>query len=360
MPVFYSSVSIVSLPGLEQFFHHLKQCDSKWDSIRRSPYSAPGRWVQVLDLSLIPVCSKTADMLHQDSLLTQLFPLVPFMSHLMLNSDYPLSRRAVVSLTNRAEIRNLRSIEGFRYIPWSSSMEEDVTVHLLQQAHGLESLEIIGPGVDPLGSEVTWGDDKLELRPSFQPLYLPNLHCITLESMHSSTLMFALLNSPLPSLSKLTLTPYEGYPNSLVSQFIQRHGAQLRTLVLFTPKAWPTLLHRSPTTLLLDCPSLRHLSLETPLPTLTLSSPDHEPLKQHPLEILSISRPTTVFYKTLDHLLPSLPKLKAVRARDVRWLRKGMTMHAQAAGVQGELREWSRRLRGKGVRVLDADWKDCE
>jgi hypothetical protein len=241
-------------------------------------------------------------------------------------------------------------------------MEEDASLHLLRHATGLEYLEIIGPGVDPLWSEVTWGDDKLQLPPSWEPLHLPNLKIVHLESMHSSTLMFALLHSPLPSLVKLKLTPYEAYPHSLVTQFIQMHGVNLRTLVLYTPKAWPTRLYPSPTTLLLDCPNLRHLSLEAPLPILSLRSfsPSVPSLKTHPLEILTIPRPTATFYKTLEYLLPSMPKLKAVRARDVRWLRKGMTPYAQAAGVQGELREWSRRLRTKGDRVLDGEWRDCE
>jgi len=44
----------------------------------------------------------------------------------------------------------------------------------------------------------------------------------------------------------------------------------------------------------------------------------------------------------------------------VRWLRKGMGLRAQEAGVQGEMREWRRRLLRRGIRVLDAEWKECE
>ena len=112
------------------------------------------------------------------------------------------------------------------------------------------------------------------------------------------------------------------------------------------------MLFPSPTTLLHTCPRLRHLSLESPLPTLTICSI----YPKHPLQILSIPRPDAEFLSVLESLLPKLPGLKAVRARDVRWLRPGMGAHAQEAGIQGEMRDWKRRLGRRGIQVLDAQW----
>ena len=77
---------------------------------------------------------------------------------------------------------------------------------------------------------------------------------------------------------------------------------------------------------------------------------------KHPLQILSIPRPDARFLSVLESLLPKLPGLKVVRARDIRWLRAGMSSHAREAGVQGEMREWRRRLARRGISVLDATW----
>ena len=172
--------------------------------------------------------------------------------------------------------------------------------------------------------------------------------------MHCSPVMFALLHAALPSLSHLTVTPYDdiSIPASLIPQFIETHGTKLASLHLYAPKSWPTMLFPSPTTLLHTCPKLYHLSLERPLPTLTVCSI----YPRHPLHILSIPRPDADFLSVLESLLPKLPNLKVVRARDVRWLRAGMNSHAQEAGVQGEMRRWRQRLARRGIQVLDASW----
>ena len=171
--------------------------------------------------------------------------------------------------------------------------------------------------------------------------------------MHSSPLMQALLNSPLPALEKLEITPYDDipYPASLSTEFIATHGNTLRSLLLFTPESWPTRLRPSPDRLLSYCPSLHHLSCEAPLPNLTLSHSHHR------LRILSIPRPTTEFWRVLDHVLTMLPNLVVLRMRDVRWMRKGVSSIAQETGVQGQMKQWKRRLDCRGIQLLDADWK---
>jgi len=234
-------------------------------------------------------------------------------------------------------------------------------VQLLRCCRNLQVLEIIGQGLDPMELEFSSAGADLELPAFFTPLNLQHLHTMTLLSVHSSPLLLSLLNSPLPSLRKLMITPYDdiSYPTSLVSQFIDIHGQFLRSLLLYTPKSWPTRLRPSPRTLLHTSPNLRHLSLENPVPALT-PPPYYSLSTSHPLQILSIPRPNAEIWKTLETLLPSLPSLRAVRARDVRWLRPGMTSRALEAGVQGEMREWRRRLARRGIKVLDADWKESE
>ncbi|KAG8219612.1 hypothetical protein J3R82DRAFT_566 [Butyriboletus roseoflavus] len=297
-----------------------------------------------------------------DSLLTTLFPLIPFLENLTLSPVVPLSRRALASLTNRDGSSNLRTLGGVCYIATFSSaicVDEDPLVQLLRMCHQLEHLEVIGSDMEPADAEPS-SQEAVEIPSTTVKLDLPRLHTLTLLSMPSSSLVHALLNAALPRLRTLCLTPYEDvpYPRALTTRFLDVHGNSLSTLSFFTHKSWPTRLHPSPRTLFRTCPNIRHLSLETPLPALV--PPDAADLGQAviPLQILSIPRPNHDFWRTLETLLPSLPSLDVVRMRDIRWLRKGLNRHAQEAGVQGEMRVWRQRLARRGVRLLDSDWKD--
>ncbi|KAJ7292745.1 hypothetical protein C8J57DRAFT_1110797 [Mycena rebaudengoi] len=352
LPLVYTRVECSQIKPLEKFVSRLHTADQRWDSIRRIPWSTPGRWVQSLDLSQVEFIGQ-AHALVLDSLLVQLFPLVPFLARFSINPAFVLSRRVMEALGQRPGAVHLRVLEGISCVP-SSSVEEPI-VQLLRCCSNLEQLEIIGHGLDPAELDL---NTNMSLPESIGPLHLPNLHTLTILSVYSSSLLHSLLLSALPSLTKLTVTPYDDipYPASVSTQLISMHGGTLRSLLLFTPKAWPTRLHPSPQTVLCTSPTLRHLSLEKPLPAaLTLPAEN-----SHPLQILSIPRPNADFWVVLERLLPHLPSLRAVRTRDVRWLRKGMGQRAQEAGVQGEMGEWRRRLLRRGIRILDADWKECE
>jgi hypothetical protein len=348
----YSKIQLTAVPSLEKFYHRLHTAEQKWDSIRRIPYSTPGRWVQVLDLSELAWTGQF-QALCLDSILTSLLPLIPFLAELYINPSFVLSRRALHSLADREGAANLRVLGGLTYLAHlSSAPDEDPFIQLLRCCPNLEQLDIVGQGLEPVDHE--WLP-PVELFPMahFRPLKLPRLRVLSLLSMNSSHLMHALLYTPLPSLRKLTLTPYNDlpYPNSLASALITMHGASLGSLVLFTPKAWPTRLRPTPDDLFIVAPKLRHLSLENPLPNLILSEP-------HNLRILSIPRPKSDYWRILERLFSNLPNLSVIRARDVRWLRKGISSMAQDTGVQGEMREWRRRLARRRIRLLDADWKE--
>jgi len=298
-----------------------------------------------------------------DSLLTTLFPLMPFMENLTLPPALPLSRRALASLANRDGCSNLKVLRGVCYVSAFSSaisLEEDPVVQLLQTCDRLECLEAIGNDMLPVDMD---HDDQEEvvIPTTNVKLNLPRLHTLTLTSMPSSSLLHALLNAALPHLRVLCLTPYDDipYPRALTTRFLTVHGSALSTLSLFTPKSWPTRLHPSPCTPFQTCPNLRRLSLEIPLPVLVPPVTDPGSAIM-PLQVLSIPRPVHDFWRTLEMLLPSVPLLQIVRIRDVRWLRKGLSRHAQEAGVQGEMRVWRQRLAKRGIRLLDGDWKDMD
>ncbi|KAJ7606823.1 hypothetical protein FB45DRAFT_785028 [Roridomyces roridus] len=351
LPLVYARVQLSKISSLHKFTARLLSAEDGWDSIRRVPWSAPGRWVQTLDLSAI-AC---VDALILDSLLVTVFPLIPFLGKLSMNSSnrFTLSGRAMDALGQRQGAANLRVLEGISYVPSGLAAEEPLT-KLLRCLPNLEELEVIGRGLDPTEMDFS----AISLPDSFLPLQLPCLRTLTIISVYSSSLFLSLLLSPLPALQKLTITPSHDVPPSLSSQFIATHGTSLRSLLLFTPKSWPTRLLPSPHSILCTSPTLRHLSLEKPLPA-QLDLPAGN-ANTHPLQILSIPRPDAEFWSVLDRLLPRLPLLCMVRARDVRWLRKGMGLRAQEAGVQGEMREWKRRLARRRIRMVDAEWNECE
>jgi len=353
LPLIYSNICVTQLSSLQKLFDKLHAADQKWDSIRRIPYSTPGRWVQCLDLSQLAFECQ-AQALQLDSILTNLFPLLPFLVELNINPSFIISRRALTSLGERDGAENLRKLRGLSYLaPPSPLPQDDPFVTLLHSCPNLEELDIVGLNLEPVEYEFPSHPISLPPMDNFRPLRLPKLRVLCLLSMHSSPLMLALLCSPLPSLQKLTVTPYDDlpFPNALASTFIETHGGNLRSLLLLTPKKWPTRLRPSPNNIMTLASSLSHLSLELPLPHLTLSEP-------HPLQILSIPRPKSDFWPILERMLGSLPHLQVVRARDVRWLRKGISTMALDTGVQGEMREWRRRLARRRIRLLDADWND--
>ena len=366
--MFYSRVWIRSLWQLDRFTATLHAADKRWDSLRRIPYSVPGRWVKDLDLSGLD-CRCVG--LAVDELLTKLCPLLPFMTTFVLNTTMTLSGRAFAALTFRDGCQHLRSLKGIKapiihpinQADYSAQVvDNDPLIQLIRNSAHLEEIEIHGPGFDSL--EMDFALQSADVIPpadmpilQSNPLKLNNLKSLSVLSTHASPLMFILLSSELPSLQRLAVTPYDDlpYPISLVSRFIQIHGSTLRSLHFYTPKdTWPTISHPSPPDVLLTCPNLTHLSLEFPLPELKIPS-SSRPGDAHPLQILSIPRPNPRCYQNVSTVISSLKNLRVVRTRDVRWLRRGIISQAMETGTQGEMREWRRRLALWGVNLLDAD-----
>ncbi|EMD41867.1 hypothetical protein CERSUDRAFT_147248 [Gelatoporia subvermispora B] len=351
-PLFYAHVCIATMSALEKLAHCLQSAEQKWDSLRRIPYSTPGRWIRTFDLSSLSVNTEP-ESYYADALLTILFPLLPFMSRCDMTPSLSLSGRAIGSLTYRDGAANLHSLRGIKK-SFSSTSDEQPLIELLHNCVNLEELEIVGTGLDMVESWLEHAQEHNLDGPRLLPLI--RLRKLVLLSIPCSNLMYLLLRSPLPALRHLTVTPYDDsvIPASLIPQFIEVHGQSLTSLHLFTLNTWPTIMFPSPTTILTVCPNLYHLSLEKPLPVLV---PTREP---HPLKILSVPRPDAQFFPVLNALLPKLPGLKLIHARDVRWLRGGVSPYARTAGVQGDMMVWKRRLSRRGIDVVDAEWKSWQ
>ena len=349
---------------LAQFTDNLQASDRAWDSLRRIPYSTPGRWVHTLDLSRVS-CTTPAERLAVDTMLTHLFPLTPFLVRLVLNSTVRMSRRAMASLTSREGVGLLRVLKGVKWesateTVWSAS-KEDPLLALVRASVGLEELEVFGPGLqdnDEAEDGVTASQLNTPPPTPLPPLSLPRLHTLMILSLPRSPLLSSLVRSPLPSLRHLMVTPYDGVPSALTSALVSTHGATLYTLAFHTPKTWPPVRGSTPATLLHTSPNLRALSLTLPLPTLI--APPPTPATGHPLRILSLLRPDPAYLYKLEAwlYLGLLQCLEEVHMREVRWLRAGLSSRAAEAGVQGEMREWKRRLGRWRVRVMDLTGKE--
>ncbi|KAI0259920.1 hypothetical protein BC834DRAFT_973836 [Gloeopeniophorella convolvens] len=329
LPLLYTRVHLFSVSALRQFTARLYDADQRWDSIRRIPYSTPGRWVQELDLSEVAL-AHSSEALAVDSHLTRLFPLLPFLAALHLP---PASRSATAHSPPRRRA--------------------SAVLPRLEQLEVVCS-DTINPDFEPL---LAADDPPPGAAPP--PLHLPHLAFLCLLTVPACPVFLALLRTPLPALRHLMVAPYDDrLDGSPLAALLAAHGTHLRSLHLNSPRHWPTATPDAPPPPLLEsCPALHHLALDYPLPT--LAAPPAES-GAHPLRVLTIPRPSTRFLRGAEALLPRLPALAVVRARNVRWLRAGVAGKALEAGVQGEMREWRRRLARRGVRLVDGEWRDPE
>lgn len=353
LPLLYSKCTIRSILSLSKFTALLYSSDQKWDSIRRIPYSTPGRWVLSLSMTDLEVTT-LSETRTVDDLLSTLFPLLPFLSRLELSLSMQLSRRAMSTLGLRDGAQNLRCLRGVKYDPSTILSGEDPLSELIACCSGLEELEVVGIGVEDF--DTTSDQSGVDIQAVYSPLYLPHLHTLTILATPSSPLLHRLIYSSLPSLRTVVITPYGDIPAplSVVPKFLAAHGQIIRTLVLHTPKSWPIIRYPPPRDLLCLMPKLSALSLEST--AFAFDDPRGSVTNvPHSLRSIWISRPTIGVREELLRMLPSVPRLKEVRVRDVRWAKPGLSARAREAGFQGEMLAWKRLLGQRGIRLLDAD-----
>ena len=212
---------------LQKFVAHLSSSDQRWDSIRRIPYSTPGRWVQALDLSEMVVLDHSTDLLSVDSNLTRLFSLLPSLTNLYLVPGMLLSNSVLTALQCKDGIGELRSLKGVKLsVPVGNAPAQtlgpspDAVVRLLRNSPRLEQLEIACADANNLELEPIVDLDlssfRDEVAVTLPPLlYLPNLESLCLSTVPIGSLFLTLLRTPLPSLRHLVVRPTE--TNTLLS-----------------------------------------------------------------------------------------------------------------------------------------------
>lgn len=299
-------------------------------------------------------CCTPVDRLVIDNLLVDLFPLLPFLSQLVVNSTIKFSRRSFSALASKEGIECLRVLKGLEWAPTLPSylLPEMPFLSLLQVAKSLERLEMIGPGLQDDDVELPNSSARQLITPPPTPpppLALPSLRSLKLISLPNGPIIDAFLRASLPQLCSLTVTPYDDVPSALTSHIIAAHGSKLKHLTFCTPKSWPSFRFSAPSDILSMAPSLETLSLTIPLPFLSLP---HIP---RPVRLIRLPRPNSLYLNQLEAWLHIglLPNLRIIHMQEVRWIRSGLSSRAAEAGVQGELREWKLRLSRLGVHILD-------
>lgn len=379
LPLLYASVHIFTTNAFEKFASCLCSSDQRWDSIRRIPYSTPGRWVRELDLSEMEPSS--VESLSVDTQLTRLFPLLPSLTSLNLIPEMVLSNRALAALQCKDGIGQLRSLMGLKVsapgelasvqAPFVTTF--DPIAKLLSHCPRLEQLEIlctdtVNPELESVMDLDLLGllrDEGGEASTLARPptLHLPHLDFLCVSALPICPLLLTLLRTPLPALRHILVIPYSDvHIAPQLGALLAVHGRNLISLSISKAQHLPisqTTGDTRPLALLGSCPGLQYLALDHPLPVLAppASQSDDRP-QPHPLRVLTIPRPNRRFLRELEGILPYLPALSVIRARTVRWLRAGVSGKALEAGVQGEMHEWRYRLARKGVRVVDGEWHD--
>ncbi|KAF9511024.1 hypothetical protein BS47DRAFT_1471381 [Hydnum rufescens UP504] len=288
-PILYGCIRLVTLRGLESLHSVVFTADQQWDSLRRIPFSTPGRWIQTLDISSFSSSLDTRSAkLRADTLLSSLFRLTPFLSTLLLDPKMVLSGRAMRALAEGCggRIRVLRGLSAgldFGSMPPSQFLvARDPLTALVRICRFLEVLEVFGPGQTQDEESFLQTQTTHEL--THEAIVLNRLHTLTLHGIPQSPLFFALLNSALPSLTRLTMTIY---PSRLMPShsalFLAAHGESIESLILPTPPDWPPPDYasynpsqtsaNSPESLLHILPHLVRLNLPFPLPPLLLIPP---------------------------------------------------------------------------------------
>ncbi|CAE6467968.1 unnamed protein product [Rhizoctonia solani] len=406
-PMLYSSARIYTLHGLGLFANTLANADAKWDSIRRIPYSAPGRWVQSLSLAQLAPCSSLA----VDSNLVRALPIMPFLTAIELDGRYVMSWRVAALIPRSLKVlRGIRVKEEIRFEGLKNS-EDDALTALVCSLPSLEELSVEGPGMDIEGDEV-FEDEGPESQSAQVPVDLPKLKKLTLLDCPHTAIYRMLTKASLPALRDLTLTttptlqitppvPEPGVDHEPIvdhiaftqptptSNFLSRHGSTVHRLSLVPSQQWPPSPAPAPEDLLLLCPEVRELTLCMPLPSrllppestkprgaapmsplfarLALSpepnarpstppAPSTSPTPSYPLAALTVPVPTQAFLACLTS--SSLRNLREVRFSSAKWLRKGMGRTAQGTGVNGEMMRWRRELKRGGIKVLDSEGKE--
>ena len=402
----YLSPTLQNVDSLRQFTESVQLGESRWDSLKNTPYSTPGRYVTVLDLRRVlaghPNMDRSQARLIFYACLTMLFASLPNLKELYLPEGCgTLPRSVLEALQESPCIAKVRVLHGLEVTHRINAQGIDPLVQLLAGMKELQSLKICGLGAQDEGL-----DARMLSRP--QPtLALPKLRKLHISAVRNGLLLAALKDSELPALVKLQTNTYHLLANDLTHPFMVAHGKKLSSLIIHAAIDWPPVRIPAHPDILAICPNLRevfYLDSTCPPPPDTFGMSDwSSSLGPHPLRELTIARWSTnanlreitpeglvdrlfqsIFRAVVTDVVspihefprrnsasataptmsalslsPSasadfsgrltntiLPDLEVIRFHDFTWLRPDLGPAALGAGVNGLLRRFSSRMAG--------------
>lgn len=397
-------------------FRQLTECiklgESRWDSLKSTPYSVPGRYINILDLRNVfkrhEEIERAQARLVFYSCLCVIFSALPNLKELYLPEGFgTLPRSVLEALQDSPCVRSLRVVHGLEVTHRINAQGLDPLVQLLAKMRELKDLKIYGLGAQDEGI------DPAMINPLVSTdLRLDKLETLRISSLKNGLLMHALIKAKIPALREFHLNTYYGLANDLTHPLMKAHGHQLIALSIYPSIDWPPVRVTPCSGILSLCPNLKTLkyldrSCLPPPETFAADEEDHVPVHAHPLKHLTLTKWSTnansrdvplgghverllrnihscvashrdhgqllgshsfspptlsalsISPRPTTHLpsFSSLPDLESITFEEFTWLRPDLGPAALNAGVNGVLRKFASKMAnagpGLGVRVLD-------
>jgi len=287
---------IPHVDSLRQLTESVRLGESRWDSLKNTPYSTPGRYITILDLRKIVFGTAQMDRSQARlifySCLTMLFPSLPNLKELYLPEGCGTLPRSVLEALEespcRAEMRVLQNLEVTHRI---NARGIDPLVQLLSGMRELRSLKVCGLGAQDEGL------DPGMMNKAQPVLVLPKLSKLHLSALRNGLLLATLKDSELPALVELQTNTYHLLINDLTHPFMIAHGHKISSLTIHSTIDWPPIRIPAHSDILSICPNLQqiaYLDHTCPPPPETFGSADWGNLSgPHPLKQLTVARWST-------------------------------------------------------------------
>ncbi|ORX38579.1 hypothetical protein BD324DRAFT_367653 [Kockovaella imperatae] len=337
--------------NLYAFSRTLRRGDKRWSDINIHPASTPGRWVRTLDLTCLHQGEATLHSTILAKSCATVFPLIPNLQHLSLPAG--LSASTLHDISEAAFASKLVSLLGLEVdYEWQQDPEGRPTSsasELLLSMPNLELLGLCGPG------NILAEAQPLDVGNLIPHLSLRRLHTLLLQGVLTGPVLASLIETDLPSLTRLHITSFWQYPSDLTETFQQTHGSSVKCLS-YMPIRQTERPSTSPEPTFVWHPNVTHIGFATACCEILTQGP------QTGLSHLRLSKPGPAGNETGDTeaVLACLSKAKShgislITMDGLRWVKLNLGEKAMSTGYSGQMRVWAEKLRAVGITMLDMD-----
>jgi hypothetical protein len=293
----YLNPNLQDAESLRQLAESVQLGEARWDSLKNSPYSTPGRYITVLDLRHVLTGNSGFERSYVRvlfySCLAVLFPSLPNLKELYLPEGCgTLPRSILEALQESPCIKDIKILHGLEVTHRINAQGVDPLVQLLSKMQNLKSLKVNGLGAHDEGlnpSDFPTGSQSI--------LHLPRLRDLHVSAIKNGLLLSALVKSNLPELAELQINTYHMLAGDLTHPLVTAHGEKLRHLTINRSVDWPPIRVPAHHEILSLCPqlvTLRYLDRACLPPPETFEDPDSIfSLGTHPLQELVLTKWST-------------------------------------------------------------------